>query len=183
MFDLFENDDFETDLLFEQLAEQEQESIEEVAVLVNNKENFSLHATPDGNYNLWEDAGYFKWVNNKSFGKASDIARIKFSTAEYVNHRDSRGKNVVTLNHKQKKKMIELLNKQLDENDKLDIDYRLHGIIRTGWQLLIYQYNIFCGAGITVEDMLSHLDMNEPKKNLPKNMIRLSLPMPDYNLL
>lgn len=91
------------------------------------------------------------------------------------------GKDTVYLNSKQKKNLIKLLNKPVNAKSLSIYPDEILKMVQTNWQLLIFIHNLECE--ITIEDMINHLDLNEPIPHLPNNLIRLTIPMPDYSLL
>lgn len=168
--------------MFEQeYITKENKMITERAVLIcpNPKETFSIHANPDNSFNLGESHGYFKWINHEKFMNGDKIARIKYGSPEYVYHKDPYGKNTVMLNNTQKKLLIKLLQSPLTSKQLDEIGSKFSGIIDNGWKLLIYHYNIQCG--FNENEILKYA--NAKKEDIPLNLIRLCLPMPNYLLL
>ena len=156
------------------------EIINEINVAMDNRNNFSVHVTPDSNRNLGDGGGYFKYLNHVEYAKADGIARIYFAKAEYLIHIDQDGKRPIRLSSKQKDKLIALLNKppRPEKLNKIQNKF-IKSMITNNWILMIYQFN-----------RLIHIDENTMEKcimnnykNIPKNMIRLDLPMPDYTKL
>lgn len=141
---------------------------------------FSVHATPDGTHLDRENSAYFKWANSDSFGKSTKIARIKFTSADYVIHYRDSDVNAY-LNREQKKLLVKLLSNKISVKNLNKVPNELHDIIDTEWKYLIYLYNKVFGH--SPETMLKYMDMNIPVQNLPFNFVRLTLPMPDYKNL
>lgn len=173
--DFFENS-LSTDLL--EMVENEElftDIVTEDAILVDKKNNFSLHTNSDRDKFTGDGAAYFKWVNATSFGKASEVARISFNDASYqyhVNH----GKATAELSRDEKKDMVKLLQKPATEDMKNQVESdELKEKINTGWDYLKYMHNIH--NGFTDEDMLGKTNLGSDKVNL----LDIDTPMPDYS--
>lgn len=156
------------------------EVVNEINVAMDNRNNFSVHVTPDSNRNLGDSGGYFKYLNHVEYSKADGIARIYFTKAEYLIHNDQDGKKPIRLSSKQKDKLIGLLNKppKQEKLNKIQNGF-IKSIITSNWILMIYQFNRLIHID---ENTMENCIMNN-YKNIPKNMIRLDLPMPDYTKL
>lgn len=167
------------DIIFEQEYVTNQSEIITEKAVITYPGSFSLHVTPDSDQNLGENEGYFKWVNHESFSKADEIARIRYGSPTYAVHTDHHGKTTVRLSSPERKLLIKVLSKPVKPKQLLGISDDIIKLIDSGWKLMIYFYNKHCK--FSDEDILEYA--NAEKEDIPKNMIRLSLPMPDYSLL
>jgi hypothetical protein len=91
--------------------------------LQNNK---SMYVNPDLNRVGNE---YFKFCNDASWSKATKMCRISFRSPAYVIHTNSRKVSDWTLNAKEKKYLVRVLNSKSDDTTL------------TVWQALIVDYN------------------------------------------
>ena len=179
----FEFLDLETDLLEqvenEQLSlEESDEIIEEASILIDKKGIMSIHSTPDPGRNLGEGGGYFKCVNHQDFNAASHIARIKFTSPEYITtHKDP--KRLWYLSSGEKKVLMNLLTSPLTGKQISKIPSEFRPYVTNGWQYLIYNYNIDCG----VDPQLMLKFINNINESVPTNLVRLTIPIPNYMTL
>lgn len=152
--------------------------INEVMCIRDDKNNFSLHVTPDANRNLGDNIAYFKWVNNASFEHSDEIARIMLTKPQYVIHNGHDGKKTIKLNTKQKKLMIKLLEEpvSLKKKNKISNDI-LKDFIKYEWDYILYSYNK--QLGFTDDKIAECLDI-PIYSQLPINMINMKTPMPNY---
>lgn len=144
----------------------------EFASIAKGNNNF-IAVNPDSSRG-WYNEEYFKVYNNDNARKADKVIRIKFRSAQYVYHKNSDGKQDWKLNSKERKQLIDLLNKQS----------KLPGF--TNWQYAIIQFNteaymdenpeIF--KTLTIEKQ-ENMDENNPQKYY----LPIDLEMPDYTKL
>lgn len=145
-----------------------QENINEMSTIVLDKKNLMLiQVNPDRGRQGLE---YFKIYNSFSESKADKIARISFKEPKYVIHHNNHGKNLWTLNTKEKKSLMLLLQKK---SDMLDTE----GNILTNWEKSIVQFNL--EKGLPKEDTEENFVSNQ---KFPK-YLPIDLPMPDYEKL
>lgn len=143
----------------------------EFASIAKGDNNF-IAVNPDPSRG-WYKKEYFKAYNNDNARKADKVIRIKFRTPEYVYHKNKDGKKDWSLNSKEKKALIRLLQKPSKFNNL------------SNWQYAILQFNLEA-FDISFDDCLnltteeqSKMDKNNPKKYY----LPIDLPMPDYNQL
>ena len=107
---------------------------------------------------------YFKYVDCFTYAKGKYLARISMLGPRYLDHRNSDGKKAWKLNTKEKKELIELMNRPSRENPNI-----------TNWQLTICQYNLD-NFGIYKDETVSG---NIDKSKFPK-ALDINMPMPNY---
>lgn len=73
---------------------------------------------------------YFKYFNSFSYRKADKVARISLVKPEYLEHKNYDGKETWKLNSKEKKDLIDFMNKESKVHKNL-----------TNWQVTLVQYN------------------------------------------
>ena len=150
----------------------DEDCLYEFASIAKGNNNF-IAVNPDPSRG-WYGEEYFKVYNNDNARKADKVIRIKFRSAQYVYHKNSDGKQDWILNSKERKQLIDLLNKQS----------KLPGF--TNWQYAIIQFNteaymdenpeIF--KTLTLEKQ-QNMDKNDPRKYY----LPIDLEMPDYTKL
>lgn len=140
----------------------------EFASITKGDNNF-IAVNPDPSRG-WYGEEYFKAYNNDNARKAEKVIRIKFRAPEYVFHKNNDGKKDWILNSKEKKKLINLLQKPSKFNNL------------TNWQYAILQFNLEA-FDINVDDCLTltiekqeQMDKNNPQKYY----LPIDLEMPDY---
>lgn len=110
---------------------------------------------------------YFKYFNSFSYHKADGVARISLKEPKYLEHKNKDGKKTWTLNKKEKKELVELM--QSPSNVRKGF---------TQWQVTLIQYN-FDNFYIDPEDTISG---NFDKHEYP-DAFSIDYPMPDYTQL
>lgn len=159
----------------------------EQMVLCHQDNEFSLHVTPDDNYNLGEGSAYFKWIPGRSFGRAREIARIRFDAPEYVNHTDPEGRKRIKLDSRQRKELVAILQSPISNRIKMSVrNTKLRPYINTGWDYLLYAYNMYIGN--SNEELIYSLAASSDTAvgiiiSGNRNLLPMRLQMPDYRLL
>lgn len=154
------------------------EPIESMSQIGIDKENNRVYyVNPDTGR---QGEPYFKAYNNKSVGKASSIARISFLAPKYIFHRNSDGKSNWILSSKERKQMVEYLNKK-------SAFFNV-----TSWQYAMYTWNLewgFFSDGFPEDKFSSAIDAYvkghfDSSKNLEHpSYLQSTLIMPDYTKL
>lgn len=107
---------------------------------------------------------YFKYVNSFSYIKGKNMARISMLGPNYLDHKFMDGKKPWTLNNKEKKELMDLMNQPNEDFPE-----------QTNWQMTICQYNLD-NFGISRKKTISG---NIDKKKYPK-ALDINMPMPNY---
>lgn len=107
---------------------------------------------------------YFKYVNSFSYIKGDHMARISLLQPKYLEHKVMEGKKHWKLSNKEKKELINNMEKQNKTFPKY-----------TNWQITLAQYNMD-NFGIDIIDTLNNnFDMQEYP-----DAFTIDYPMPDY---
>lgn len=140
---------------------------------IDLQNNRSIYVNPDLNRVGNE---YFKFCNNASWSKADKLCRISFRSATYIIHTNSRKVTDWTLNNKELKYLMRVLNSKSDDASL------------TVWQALIVDFNkerYSLPASVTKQ--LTKMKQAELTKgvitDLADRMIHalpIDLPMPNY---
>ena len=107
---------------------------------------------------------YFKYVNSFLYSKGKQLARISMLHPKYLKHTNMGGKKPWVLSEKEKRELVDLMNKPSRENPNI-----------TNWQMTICQYNLD-NFGIYRDETISG---NYDKEKYPKAM-DINTPMPNY---
>ena len=149
-----------------------EEHLYEFASIARGNNSF-IAVNPDSSRG-WFKEEYFKVYNNDNARKADKVIRIKFRTAQYVYHKNSDGKQDWNLNSKERRQLIDLLNKQS----------KLPGF--NNWQYAIIQFNTEAYMDENPE-IFKTLTMEKQQKmdenNPQKYYLPIDLEMPDYTKL
>lgn len=108
---------------------------------------------------------YFKYLNGVTYDKADKLARISLLSPNYVEHSYNGGKQTWELNSKEKKELVNLMNKPCSVNKAF-----------TNWQKTLAQYNLDNFAIEYDETFYSTFN----KEEYP-NAFDINTPMPDYS--
>lgn len=150
----------------------DEDCLYEFASIAKGNNNF-IAVNPDSSRG-WYNEEYFKVYNNDNARKADKVIRIKFRSAQYVYHKNSDGKQDWILNSKERKQLIDLLNKQS----------KLPGF--TNWQYAIIQFNTeaYMDENPEMFKTLTIQTQEKMDKNNPqKYYLPIDLQMPDYTKL
>ena len=107
---------------------------------------------------------YFKYYNSFSYRKADKVARISLIKPEYLEHTNYDGKDNWVLNSKERKELIDFMNKPSKVHKGL-----------TNWQTTLVQYN-FDNFYIDPEDTINSTFNIEEYPNA----FDIKTPMPNY---
>ena len=108
---------------------------------------------------------YFKLFNSANRSAAKKMARIEFRRPRYVYHENNEGKEIWTLNSKERKHLMMILNS------------KSRGV--TNWQNAIIQWNLEKGLS---EDRTKKNLFSSGKLKYPEHL-PYDLKMPNYQLL
>lgn len=151
--------------LFNQII-KENGIILEKSILVNNKDNYQIQLSFDDSRNLGEGAGYFKFIPSTNYNAVKE-ARIYFGKCDYTYHN---GKQSYHLDRSEKKSLMKLLSTPINKTVG-------NLVLVNNWQYLIYEYNFTLNFKIHEIEKYAYADNDV---TLPRNFIRLNLPMPNY---
>lgn len=140
---------------------------------IDLQNNRSMYVNPDLNRVGNE---YFKFCNDASWSKATKLCRISFRAPKYIVHTNSRKVSDWTLNAKEKKYLVRVLNSKSDDTTL------------TVWQALIVDYNkerYSLPASVTKQ--LTKQKQQELSKGVITDLVDrmihalpIDLPMPNY---
>ena len=143
---------------------EDTENLNEMAIVFKSREYSILIAVNPDSHRQGDP--YFKFLNNSNYQRATKIIRILFNRCDYVIHND--GKELWHLSNKDKKLLIEILNKRSTKYK----DY-------TNWEAAKFDWNL--------EYLEEMLDIDEyykgnydDKYRDDKGYIISTLKMPDY---
>lgn len=86
-------------------------NLNEVTIIKSDGIYISVDDESNRNFYGFEDIVYFKIYNSENFRKATKFNRIRVNIPDYEKHNVSYGKSFWFLNSKEKKKLINLLNR------------------------------------------------------------------------
>lgn len=156
----------------EKLNEELLIALNEMATVFTS-DKLSVIVNPDSTRNLY-NVEYFKVFHGNSFRKATDLARIKFRTAEYENHNNEAGKKDFKLNSKDKKDLMKILKSPSELYDGYTI-----------WQDTIMQFNheAYSIALKDCKNLTKQFIDSLPDTDIRKKCIPVDLPITDYTTL
>lgn len=146
-----------------------EEYLDEMSTICrDNKNNVSVAVNPDSNR---QGNPYFKFYNSASHKSATNVIRILFNSADYVDPINTDGKKLWKLSHKDKKVLMELLNEP--SSDYSDM---------TTWEACKFRWNVEYFEFTFYRDKYINGEYDKDK-TLAENpsYVPYSLKMPDYN--
>lgn len=117
------------DEIHENLVSENQDLFLERTIEVDKKNGMSVYCKQSDTRISGKDA-YFKVYNSAEHSSATKVTRVCFYTPKYIMHRDPERKENWTLKAKEKKQLMDLLNKK-SRNKNFD----------RVWDELIFEYN------------------------------------------
>lgn len=150
------------------LAKQRIESVERVESMATVGRDYAagicIQVNPDVHRINDINGFYFKVYNSVNWPSADKIARIKFSSAKYVDHTNLDGKQNWIMNNKEIKALMDWFKKRATNSG--------HNI--TNWQYCIALHNN--ERGLDIDQSLNNTKANW----IYPDYIPIDLPMPNY---